>query len=139
MQKNFSLRQNMQIPQENHYTGILDRNVFDELIDILSKNYEVHNAECVKDFIEKNKELLPYINKITPIINKHFPDYKKCITFCQDPEFKELDDITIYINSIESTFDTDWKKLDILENELFYIDDFSSKIKGLITVDLWLK
>lgn len=138
MYQNLFLRQNMQIPQENVYNPItissLDKNIED-----LSKNYEIHKPQEVKEFFEDYDELVQYISSITPLIDKHFPDYKKCLTFCQDPEFEELDDITIYIHSFKSQFDTDWKKLDELEKELFYLDGFSNQTKGLISVDLWLK
>lgn len=138
MYQNLFLRQNMQIPQENVYNPItissLDKNIED-----LSKNYEIHKPQEVKEFFEDYDELVQYISSITPLIDKHFPDYMKCLTFCQDPEFEELDDITIYIHSFKSQFDTDWKKLDELEKELFYLDGFSNQTKGLISVDLWLK
>ena len=138
MYQNFSLRQNIQIPQENVNNAIkissLDKNIED-----LLKNYEIHKPQEVKEFFEANNELVQYISSITPLIDKHFPGYKKCLTFCQDPEFGELDDISIYIHSIKSQFDTDWKKLDELEKELFYLDGFSNQTKGLISVDLWLK
>ena len=107
MHKIFPLRHVLQIPQQKAYTGVLD-----EDIKILSKNFEIHNALKVKEFLGKNSELILYINRITPLINNHFPDYKKCITFCQDPEFDGLDDITIYINSFKSEFDNDWMELD---------------------------
>ena len=115
------------------------KNNLDYEIEELSDSYEIHNSRQVEDFIEKNSGLLQYIKAIAPIIDNHFPEYKKCLTFCQDPEFSELDDITIYINSIKSSFESDWKRLDELERELFFITDFSAKIKGLLSLDLWLK
>lgn len=138
MQKNFSLSQNMQIPQERWFTKTDISIDFNDEIEKLSKNYDIHKTQQIKDFIIKNTELICYIDTITPIINNHFPDYKKCITFCKDPEFDELDDITIYINSVKDEFDNDWKKLDKLEKELFCLSGFPTKIKGLISVDLWL-
>ncbi|MBR4448367.1 hypothetical protein [Methanobrevibacter sp.] len=136
MQKNFSLTQKMQIPQQASYSNAtFDNNEIEKL----SKSYEIHNGELVKNFLKKNKGLLEYINAITPLINNYFPKYKKCLTFCEDPEFHELDDITIYINSFKSSFEEDWKKLDELERELFYIAGFSTIIKGLVCLDLWFK
>jgi hypothetical protein len=138
MYENFSLRQNMQITQENVYISGPDVKYLDEDFEKLSDDYEIHNPQEIKEFIGNNDELIPYIDKITPIINSHFPNYQKCLTFCQDPEFEELNDITIYINCSESEFDAEWKKLDELEKELFYINEFSAEVKGLISVDLWL-
>lgn len=139
LNKNFSLRQNMQIPFENVYQDVSGIRDLEEDIQNLSQYYEIHKVHEVNDFIKKNVELIPYINRITPLINNHFPCYKKCLTFSQDPEFDELDDITIYINSLKSEFEADWRKLDELERELFHINEFSTKIKGLVSVDLWLK
>ena len=138
MYQNFSLRQNMQIPHENvHVTGTAGNS--DAEIYALSKNYQIHKPPELKEFIKDNAQLIQYINAITPLINNQFPNYKKCITFCKDPEFDELEDVTIYINSFKEDFDRGWKKLDELEKELFGIDEFSNKIKGLVSLDLWIK
>ncbi|MBQ9161528.1 MAG: hypothetical protein IJ122_09480 [Methanobrevibacter sp.] len=139
MNNNFSLRQNMQIPQKRAYVGLEFGNNLDEEIEELSKHYEIHNIHQVKDFIRKNEDLVEYIKSITPIIDKHFPDNKKCLTFCEDSEFEELDDITIFISCFKADFDRDWKQLDVLEKELCYLDGFSTKLKGLISVDLWVE
>lgn len=138
MYQNFSLRQNMQIPQENIYNTSRVSSP-DENIEDLSKYYEIRKPREVKEFIKVNNKIIRYIYSITPLIDSHFPGYKKCLTFCKDPEFDELDDITIYINCLKSQFDAEWKKLDELEKELFYLDGFSNQTKGLISVDLWLK
>ena len=102
----------------------------------ITENYEIHNCELVMDFLKRNIGLLEYINAITPLINNHFPDYGKCMTFSQDPEFDELDDITIYISTFKSSFEDDWRKLDELEREIFYITEFSTIIKGFVCLDL---
>ena len=130
--------QNMQIPQDMSYTS-LPIDSFDDEFKKLSKDYEIHKTKQVKKFIDEHNPLLAYINAITPLINKYFPEYKKCIIFSEDPEFEGLDDITIYIKSFKSSFDSDWKRLDELEDELFYITEFSRKIKSLVSLDLWLK
>ena len=122
----------------NGHVNGSDRNSSADM-DVFSKNYEIHNPNELNEFIKNNVQLIQYITAITPIINNHFPNYKKCITFCKDPEFEELDDVTIYINSFQSDFDNDWKKLDELEKELFGIVEFSNRIKGLVSLDLWLK
>lgn len=137
MFQNFSLRQNMQIPQENvYYSGTASNLALK--FDDLSKSFEIHKADELKGFIKNNVGLIEYINCLIPLINNHFPNSKKCLTFSQDPEFDELDDVTIYIHTFKSDFDDDWKKLDELEKEIFYIDEFSNQIKGLVLLDLWL-
>ena len=84
MYQNFSLRQNMQIPHENvHVTGTAANS--DAEIYALSKNYQIHKPQELKEFIKGNAQLIQYINAITPLINNQFPNYKKCITFCKDP------------------------------------------------------
>ena len=138
MQKNFSLSQNMQMPRKRVVTDTNLSTNFDEKIEKLSKSYEIHKIKQIKNFIIKNTDLIHYLNTITPIINNHFPNHKKCITFCEDLEFEKLDEITIYINSFESEFEKDWKTLDKLEMELCCLDGFSTKLKGLVSVDLWL-
>lgn len=138
MHKNFSLTQNMQIPQGMESTGTNFSINLDDEIEKLSKIYGIHKTQQIKDFLIDNVELIPYIDTIAPIIDNHFPNCKKCMTFCKDPEFDELDDITIFLGSLKDEFDNDWKKLDKLEKELFYLSEFSTKIKGLISVDLWL-
>lgn len=137
-EKNFSLAVNMQIPQENTYSEMPVNGVHDKEMEKLSESYKIHNAQLVREFILNNNGLLQYISEITPIVNNYFPNYQKCLTFCRDPEFGELDDITIYINSFMSSFDEDWEKLDKLERELFYLQKFPTKIKGLVSLDLWL-
>ncbi len=127
----------MQIPQENMYTGLSIKPSFDSEFDELSKEYKIHKSQHVKEFIENNCGLLDYINKITPIINIYFPKHLKCITFCRDYEFEELTDITIYIKSSDDSFDDDCERFDELEIEIIKMNGFS-KIKNLVSMDLWL-
>ncbi len=137
MRKNFSLIQNMQISHENNYTGLNISN-FENNFEKLSEVYKLHRKSQVKDFIKKHDSLIDYIHVITPIIENHFPNHLKCLTFCKDPEFSRLNDIVVYITCKESSFDSNWQKLDKLQRELFEIENFSRKTKGLISVDLWL-
>ena len=139
MQKDFTLTQNIEMPQKTPCSQDRFKDNLDYELDKLSKSYEIHNIPQVRDFITENRDLLQYIRTITPLINNYFPEYKKCLTFCRDPEFSELDDITIYINSIKSSFESDWEKLDELEKELFYISKFPARSKGLISLDLWFQ
>lgn len=138
MQQNYSQRLEIQIPRENIYTGLEIRPDFDDEFERLSKNYKIHRIDQVKKFIKKNSELIGYINTITPIIEEYFPKNLKCITFCQDYEFEELNDITIYIHSSDDTFDEDCKKFDELEIEIIELNEFSTNITKLLSMDLWL-
>lgn len=136
MQKYFTQRQEIQIPQERPHVN-LNVNNFDEEIEKLSKNYTIHRKEEVKEFIKIHPELIPYINKITPIINCYFPNYKKCITFFEDYEFEELNDISIYINSTEKTFEKDCKIFDELLTTILKMNEIPTEIKRLVSMDLW--
>lgn len=138
MQNNYSQKIFMQIPQENTYTGLALKPDLNEEFNKLSNNYKVHRIHQVKEFIKNNPELMNYINKITPIINKFFPKHIKCITFCRDYEFEELNDITIYINSSNESFDDDCEKFDELEVEIIKLNGFTTNIKKLVSMDLWL-
>ena len=109
----------------------------DEKIEKLSKYYNVHKTEEVIEFIKEHREIIPYLEKITPIINSYFPNKKKCLTFCKDPEFEELNDITIYIKSTKQTFESDWKKFDKLRTEILKNKEYPRKIKNLVSISLW--
>lgn len=134
MKNNYS-RIQMQIPQENTYTGLNIMSDFDKEFDELSKNYNIHNENHVKVFIKKHENILPFIHELTPLINKYFPQYTKIIEFCKDPEFSDLDFIMIYING--DSYEKDYEKLVKFKNEPLYMSKFSKKIKGLVCVELW--
>lgn len=138
MQNNFSSGLSMQIPQENVFTGLDFCENFDYEFERIAKNYNLHRRQEVKEFIGQHDELLQYLDSVTQIINHYFPNYLKCLTFCDDFEFEELNDITIYINSSESSFERDCQKFNELEVKLITMDGFSAKIKKLVSVDLWL-
>lgn len=135
MQKNYSPRLVMQIPKENAYTGLSIKPDIDEEFERLSKTYDIHEIHSVNSFIEQHKNILGFINEITPLINDYFPDYKKIIEFCKDPELNELDFIMIYIEGI--SFDEDYEKLKKFKNEPLYLSKFSKNINGLVCVELW--
>ena len=135
MQKNYSPRLVMQIPKENAYTGLSIKPDIDEEFERLSKTYDIHEIHSVNSFIEQYKNILGFINEITPLINDYFPDYKKIIEFCKDPELNELDFIMIYIEGI--SFDEDYEKLKKFKNEPLYLSKFSKNINGLVCVELW--
>ena len=132
LNQNSSLRQNMQIPHQNSGNTV---NV-DEYLEKLSECYELQNIHEVKDFSEKNLDLIPYVNKITPLINNCFPEYAKCLTFAHDPEFDDLSSLIIHVKSLESRLDEDFEKLINLEREFIGLDGFSTQTKSLIIMDL---
>ncbi len=135
MQNNNSTRLEMQIPQENTYTGLNIESNFDVEFNELSKNYKIHNKSNVKLFIKKHENILPFIQELTPLLNKYFPKYEKIIEFCKDPEFSDLDFIMIYIDC--DSYETDYEKLVKFKNETLYMSKFSKKINGLVCVELW--
>ena len=99
MQRNYSQRFQMQIPQEHIYTGLEMMGNFDAEFEKLSKNYTVQNGAKVKNFIKQHENILEFIHELTPLINDYFPNYQKIIEFCEDPEFSDLDFVMIYIES----------------------------------------
>jgi hypothetical protein len=110
----------------------------DEKIEMLFNGYTVHRKGEVTAYIKEHPEIIPYIEKITPIISSHFPDRKKCMTFCEDYEFEEPNDITIYIPSSETRFESDWKKFKEMEIEILKMKEFPRRMNTLISIDLWL-
>lgn len=60
------------------------------------------------------------------------------MTFCEDYEFEELNDITIYIPSSETAFESDWKKFKEMEIEILKMKEFPRRMNTLISIDLWL-
>lgn len=96
--KNYSQGLEMQIPRENAYTGLAIRPDFDDEFDKLSENYAINQINDVKCFIEKHENILEFIHELTPLIDEYFPDYRKIIEFCKDPEFSDLDFIMIYVD-----------------------------------------
>ncbi|MBQ8016860.1 MAG: hypothetical protein IJ258_02015 [Methanobrevibacter sp.] len=135
MQNNYSQRLEMQIPKENVYTGTGIVSNFDDEFDKLSKSYTIHEYNDVKGFIRKHENILPFIHELTPLINKYFPNHRKLIEFCKDPEFLDLDFIMIYVEC--NDYDKDRITLDKFEDEPLYMSKFSKKINGLVCVDLW--
>lgn len=135
MQQNYSQRLEIQIPKENNYTGLnIEKNSDDEF-DKLLKNYEIRDSEKVKNFIGNNEDILDYIDEITPLINRYFPNNRKFIEFCEDPEFSDLDFVMIYIEC--SIYEKDKKILAKFKNEPLYMSKFSRNIHGLVCVELW--
>ena len=125
----------MQIPQENTYTGLTTMPDMDDNFDELSKNYTITDIDKVKNFTKNHNEILDFIHEITPLLNDFFPNYQKIIEFCEDSESRKLDFIMIYIKG--STFDEDYETLTKFKNEPIYKSKFSKNINGLVCVELW--
>ena len=73
MQKNFSPRIEMQIPQENTYIGLLNRpNSTIKLEEFLNKHFEFpsNNLNDIKNFINEDTELEKIIYGLPEIIYK---------------------------------------------------------------------
>lgn len=101
----------------------------------LSNEYVTNNEKQVKTFIKKHSSILDYVHELTPPINRYFPNNKKTIEFCKDPEFEDLDFMMIYIHT--DSFDEDYETLNHLKEEPLYLSKFSKKINGLVCVELW--
>lgn len=135
MKQNYSQRLEMQIPQGNVYLGRNTMKNFEDNFNKLSKNYEIHDSNKIKCFIKKHENILDYIHELTPLINEYFPNHGKFIEFCEDPEFKDLDFLMIYIEC--TAYEKDKKILDEFKNEPLYMSKFSRDIRGLVCVELW--
>ncbi|WP_298524175.1 hypothetical protein [uncultured Methanobrevibacter sp.] len=130
-----SQRIDMQIPQENSYTGLTNMPDNDDNFNKLSNDYTITDIDKVKNFTEGHDELLDFIHEITPLLNDYFPNYQKIIEFCEDPESRKLDFILISIKG--SKFNEDYETLTKFKNEPIYKSKFSKNINGLVCVELW--
>ena len=134
MQQNYTQRFEMQIPKDNTYTGSIIE-TFEDKFDKLSKDYDIHNRDKLKSFINEHEIILDYIHELTPLINKYFPNHEKFIEFCEDPEFSDLNFVMIYIECL--IYEKDKKTMNQFKNEPLYMSKFSRNIKGLLCVELW--
>ena len=135
MQLNMQRIQEHPIIDPKNKIGMIEVIDFDEEFEKLSDNYTLQDKEKIKNFIKNHENILSYIHEITPLINNYFPHYQKIITFCEDPEFSELDFVMIYIKGF--SYDEDYKNLKRFENEPLFLSKFSRNINGLLCVDLW--
>ena len=101
----------------------------------LSKYYQLYNPEKLKSFIRDHENALEFIHEIVPLLDEYFPDYDKCLEFCEDPEFESLNFIMINIKCID--FKKDKPTLRKLKKEPLYMSKFKRKINGLVCVGLW--
>lgn len=78
----------MQIPQENTYVGLANTTNMDQELENLSKDYELHKIDELKEYMKKDDRLIPYIHSITPLIKEYFPNHRKYLTYCIDLNLK---------------------------------------------------
>lgn len=137
MQEEYSQRLQMQIPQENRYIGIANTPNMDSELEKLSKNYNIRKISKLKEYLEKNERLIPYIHSITPVINKYFPNNQKYLTYYIDPEFKELNCAIICVIGTDDLFEEEHAKMNNLIDEILYSTEFPVETKSLISVRMW--
>ena len=91
----------------------------------------------LKEYLEKNGGLIPYIHSITPLIKDYFPKNELCLTYYIDPEFEELNHALICVIGKNSLFEKERELMNQLNDKLLYLTDFSTDVKSLISVRLW--
>ena len=74
MQRNFSKRLEMQIPQENTYARLEILPDFNKEFEKLSKDYTLRKPNELKEYLKQDEQLIPYINTLTPLIREYFPE-----------------------------------------------------------------
>ena len=137
MQKNYSQRLEMQIPKENTFVGLTNTPSINHELEKLSKNYTIRKSDELKEYFEKDERLIPYIHSITPLIKEYFPDKKIYLTYCIDPEFKELDQAIICVIGDDSSFEEEHALMNALNDELLYSTEYPVEVKSLIFVRMW--
>ena len=100
-------------------------------------NFEIDNKEEIINFIIKNIGLMEYMEKVTPIINTHFPEDNFRLEFEKDPEIPNFNKIVIYIKREDESFDADWKEIKNVNEEIKKISINDDSLKNLLFVDLW--
>ena len=137
MQKNYSPRLEMQIPQEHAYIGLVNTPNIDAELNKLSKNYTLRKVDELKEYFGKDERLIPYIHSITPLIKEYFPDRKMYLTYCIDPEFKELNRARICVIGNDSLFEEEHELMNKLKKEIIYSTEYPVEVKSLISVRMW--
>jgi len=103
----------------------------------LSKDYTLCKINELKEYFKKDDRLIAYINTITPLIKKYFPENKMYLTYCVDPEFEELNRAKICVIGHDSLFEEEYRKMNELEDEILNLTEFPVQVKSLISVRLW--
>ena len=100
-------------------------------------NFEIDNKEEIINFIIKNIGIKEYMEKVTQIINTHFPEDNFRLEFEKDPEIPNFNKIVIYIKREDESFDADWKEIKNVNEESKKISINDDSLKNLLVVDLW--
>jgi hypothetical protein len=87
--------------------------------------------------MKKDDRLIPYIHSITPLIKEYFPNHRKYLTYCIDPEFEELNCAKICVIGNDSLFEEEHALMNRLKKEIIYSTDYPVEVKSLISVRLW--
>ena len=102
-----------------------------------------NNKKAAKDFHEiinfiiKNIGLIELIEKITPIIKKHFPDNSLALEFERDPDIPSFNKLAIYVKGNDESFDEDWEELKKVNKEIRTLSLYDDSVKSLLSLDLW--
>lgn len=120
MQKNYSPRIEMQIPQENAYTGLAIENKNDnKLEEFLNNHYKFpsDNFNDIKSFISEDNDLEEIIYGLPMIISKEFPQSPILLDF-SEYSLGNGDVLEIVIKS-QNDGETTSNKKDIILNKIF--------------------
>lgn len=137
MQQNYTQRLGMQIPKENIYFESAKTLNIDGELEKLSKDYSLRKIDELKEYLKKDERLIPYIHSITPIIKEYFPKKKMYLTYCIDPEFKELNSAKICVIGDDSLFEEEYELMNKLKKEIIYSTEYPVEVKSLISVRMW--
>ena len=97
-----------------YYQGTSKQEIFDKL----TKDYELVNPDEIYDFIKLNNHLLNELDQVLPLLNKYFPNRKFYLEFTPDYEFKDLDQLIVFVCTDDERFEEDWKIISKLDSEL---------------------
>lgn len=103
----------------------------------LSNDFNLINIMEIQDFILLHDDLFDYLSQIKLLLQNYFSEYDYCLEFYSDPELQSLNQLVIYINGDESSFDEDWSSLKRMNSEINELGNFPNSVKHLISVDLW--
>lgn len=134
MKQNYPQRLEMQIPQENSYTGMyIIPNKKESLNEFLTNNFEFpsNNLLEINEFISKDLELEKIIKDLPEIISKEFSERKLTIDFSN--ESCEEIDVTIFTDLNGKISSNKQSKID---NHLFDNYNWDAVNKILVCVEL---
>ena len=110
---------------------------FNFKFDELSNDFNLINPDNIQKFILLHYALFDYLDEIKKLLNVYFKNKTYCLEFFIDPEDSLLNQLIIYIDSDDSSFDEDWELLRMVNKKIRYLDNFPGSLKKLVSVDLW--